>query len=85
MAAEQLYTVAEICSFLRLGKSKVYALIAAGELRAVECGGIRVPDSALAAYQAALPPAKPRTRAPKQRHLAVVPPTTLDARTTGAA
>jgi excisionase family DNA binding protein len=56
--AEQMYTIPEVAALTRLGRATVYRRIASGELRVVNLGTkrrtkMRVPESALAAYQGA--------------------------------
>lgn len=52
--AEALLSVREVAALWRCGKDKVYALIAAGELRVVDIGAgrakTRIPESALDEY-----------------------------------
>jgi excisionase family DNA binding protein len=45
----RLWKIPEAAAELRIGKTRMYELIAAGELRAVKIGqrGVRVPDSEL--------------------------------------
>jgi excisionase family DNA binding protein len=48
---DQLYTVDEACRELRVGRSLLYSLIAAGQLHVIKAGRrTLVPSSAIAAY-----------------------------------
>jgi len=49
MPRDKLYTVTEVCQFLRLSRQQIYRLIDSGELRAYRMGSgsFRIPESAL--------------------------------------
>jgi excisionase family DNA binding protein len=52
------YTISRFCEATGLGRSRVYQLLAAGELRAVRCGArTLIPADEATRFVASLPPA----------------------------
>ncbi len=57
MSATLALTLREACEALRVGRTKFYELLAAGDIKAVALGGkTLIPRASLEAYLAALPP-----------------------------
>ena len=52
------YPIKDACAAVGIGRTKLYALISAGQLEARQCGGrTLIPADSLRAFLASLPPA----------------------------
>lgn len=57
------YSIPDACNALSIGRTRLYALIAEGQLEARQCGGrTLIPAESLRAFVAALPPAPIRKK-----------------------
>jgi excisionase family DNA binding protein len=57
MSTPLAYTLREACEAIRVGRTKFYELLAAGDIKAVALGGkTLIPRASLEAYLAQLPP-----------------------------
>lgn len=57
------YGVSDACHALGIGRTRLYALVAAGEIDARQCGGrTLIPADSLRAFITALPPAPIRKK-----------------------